>query len=309
MLGPISSLPSEPPRFFKRGPSPLARLTFFGIAAVVLMFVDARYRTLDAVRSTLSTALYPAQQLALVPAEMMRETAEMFESRKALRDNNAALKAELLKTSQAAQAQVASEQEAARLAKLLGISSVTPTKAEAARVLYLGRDPFSQKAFISRHNEQPFEAGAAVIDENGLLGQLTRVHPLFAEMTLLTDKDFSVPVKIERTGLRALLYGRGPGRLPELRFVANDADVKADDVILTSSIDGVYPRNIRIGAVKTSARDPSSAFARIDVTPAANILAVDAVLVLAKPPAVPSLPALTTPQTVAPTESLHKLRR
>lgn len=281
MHGRVTSLPSEPPRFFNRGPSPIARLTFFGVISLALMFIDARFKTLETVRMAIATLVYPVQQAALVPAQAARSMGEFFDTRSELRDENSRLKAELLRAAQAQQAQVASRQEADRLSKLLQISQASAVRAQAARVVYLGRDPFSQKAFLDRSASQHFAPGSAVVDELGLLGQLTRVHPLFAEITLLTEKDFAIPVKIERTAMHALLYGRGPDKLPELRSVASNADVKEGDVLLTSGIDGLYPGNIRVARITSVHRDAD--FARIECTPTASVAGADTVLVLDKP--------------------------
>ena len=304
MYGRVTSLPSEPPRFFNRGPSPIARLTFFGVVSLVLMFIDARFRTLETVRMAIATVVYPVQQAALVPAQMAKSIGNFFDTRTELRDENSRLKTELLQASQAQQAQVASKQEADRLAKLLQIVQASPVRAQTARVVYLGRDAFSQKAFIDRGAKQPFEPGSAVVDELGLLGQLTRVHPLFAEITLITEKDFAVPVKIERNAMHALLYGRGPGKLPELRSVASNADVKEGDVLLTSSIDGVYPSNIRVARIMSVQRTAESAYAMIECSPTATVAGSDIVLVLDKPVAPAPRPA---PEVSA--ESNNKKRR
>lgn len=305
MHGQVTSLPSEPPRFFKRGPSPIARLTFFGVISLALMFIDARFRTLETVRMGIATVVYPVQQAALVPAQIANRIGEFFDTRAELREENTKLKADLLQASQAQQAQIASRQESERLAKLLQISQTATTRAQAARIVYLGRDPFSQKAFVDRAAAQPFEPGSAVVDEFGLLGQLTRVHPLFAEITLVTEKDFAVPVKIERTAMRALLYGRGPGKLPELRYVASNADVREGDTLLTSSIDGLYPSNIRVARITSVQRDAESAFARIECIPSASVGGADTVLVLDKPPA----PAPRPAADAAPAETSSKKRR
>lgn len=305
MHGHVTSLPSEPPRFFKRGPSPIARLTFFGVISLALMFIDARFRTLETVRMAIATVVYPVQQAALVPAQIVSSIGEFFDTRTELREENTKLKAALLQASQAQQAQIASKQESERLAKLLQISQTSTTRAQAARIVYLGRDPFSQKAFVDRAASQPFEPGSAVVDELGLLGQLTRVHPLFAEVTLVTEKDFAVPVKIERTSARALLYGRGPGELPELSYVASNVDVREGDVLLTSSIDGLYPPNIRVAKIASVQRSPENPFAVIKCVPSANVAGSDTVLVLDKPPVVAPRPATEA----KPAETPSKKRR
>lgn len=305
MQGRVTSLPSEPPRFFKRGPSPIARLTFFGIISLALMFIDSRFRTLETVRMAIATVVYPVQQAALIPAQLATSIGEFFDTRAELREENTKLKADLLQASQAQQAQIASKQETERLLKLLQISQNAPTRAQGARVVYLGRDPFSQKAFVNRAASQTFEPGSAVVDELGLLGQLTRVHPLFAEITLVTEKDFAVPVKIERTSARALLYGRGPGQLPELSYVASNVDVREGDMLLTSSIDGLYPPNIRVAKIASVQRSAESPFAIIKCAPVANAAGADTVLVLDKPPTLAPRPAAEA----AATDTVGKKRR
>lgn len=290
MQGRVTSLPSEPPRFFKRGPSPIARLTFFGVISLALMFIDARFKTLETVRMAIATVVYPVQQAALVPGQVATSIGEFFDTRAELRKENTQLKADLLQASLAQQAHIASRQETERLQKLLQLSQTASTRAQASRVVYLGRDPFSQKAFVERQVTQTFEPGAAVVDERGLLGQLTRVHPLFAEVTLITEKDFAVPVKVERTGNGALLYGRGPGLPPELNYVASNVDVREGDVLLTSSIDGLYPPNIRVATITTVQRSAESSFAVIKCTPTAGLLSPETVLVLDKPAAPPPRP-------------------
>lgn len=291
MQGRVTSLPSEPPRFFKRGPSPIARLTFFGVISLALMFIDARFRTLEAVREGIATVVYPVQRAALLPAQLASSIGEFFETRTELREENTKLKADLLLASQAQQAQIASKQESERLQKLLALAQTAPARSQATQVVYVGRDPYSQKVFVNRGATQTFEAGSAVVDEQGLLGQLTRVHPLFAEVTLVTEKDFAVPVKIERTSARALLYGRGPGQPPELNYVASNVDVKEGDVLLTSSIDGLYPPNVRVATVASVTRSAENPFAVIKVMPTANLSGAETVLVLDKPAALAPRPA------------------
>ncbi len=288
----VTSLPTEPPPFFRRGLSPFARLTIFGLASVVLMFIDGQFKTLETVRRVVATALYPAQQAALWPAQAAQAIDAFFDSRAALRSENEQLKAELLIASQDAQAARAAQAELAQLRALTDVARST-AGAQRSRVLYPNRDPFSQKVFIDRAGHD-FEAGVAVTDERGLLGQVTRVHPLLAEVTLVTEKEFAVPVKVERTGMRAILFGRGPGKAPELRFVPTSADLRAGDVLLTSGIDGVYPANVRVATVETPRRDPESVFVTVEATPVAGLTSASHVLVLPRQTPLPPMPAAET---------------
>ena len=238
-----------------------------------------------------ATVVYPVQQLALVPGRGFSSISEFFESRDALRTENEQLRAQLLGSSQSIQASGAAVIEANRLKDLLGAARGVPAQSQPSKVLYLGRDSFSQKLFIERGSEQNFEAGAAVIDHLGLLGQLTRIHPLLAEVTLLTDNDFIVPSKIERTGLRVLVYGRGPARLPELGAVGSTTDVVEGDVLLTSNIDGVFPGNLRVCKIVRITKATDGAYSRIECAPFASTRSSESVLVLGRPAALPPRPA------------------
>jgi len=286
----VTSLPTEPPPFFRRGSSPLARLTLFGLASVVLMFVDGQFRTLETVRRAIATVLHPAQQAALLPGQALAVLGEFFQSRAELRRDNEMLRAELLLANQEAQAARLAQAE---LAQLKGLATVARSidGAQRSRVLYVSRDPFSQKVFIDRSGGD-FDAGVAVVDERGLLGQVTRVHPLIAEVTLITEKEFAVPVRVERTGMRAILFGRGPSKRPELRFVPNGADLREGDVLFTSGIDGLYPPNIRVATVAAPRRDPESVFVTVEVFPAAALTSAEHVLVMRRQSPRPSLPAV-----------------
>jgi rod shape-determining protein MreC len=111
----------------------------------------------------------------------------------------------------------------------------------------------------------------AVIDEIGVVGQVTRVFPSMAEVTLLTDKDHAVPVRVERSGVRSVLFGAGAGRPPELRFVAPTADIRAGDKLYTSGIDGTYPPGLAVAQVEAIERDTGQMFARITCKPLSGV--------------------------------------
>ena len=122
-------------------------------------------------------------------------------------------------------------------------------------MLYTGRDPFTQKLFVNRGSDAGIKPGEAVIDEIGVVGQVTRVFPNMAEVTLITDKDHAVPVRVERSGVRSVFFGAGAGRAPELRFMAPSADIRVGDKLYTSGIDGTYPAGLAVAQVEAVDRD------------------------------------------------------
>ena len=160
----------------------------------------------------------------------------------------------------------------------------------AAEVLYSGRDPFTQKLFVDKGESAGVQPGQAVIDEVGVVGQVTRVFPYMAEVTLLTDKDHAVPVKVERSGVRSVMYGAGSGRLPELRFLSPNVEIQAGDKLLTSGIDGTYPSGLAVAQVVSVERETGQIFARVTCKPLAGVEKSPHLLILGRAAAPPQRP-------------------
>ncbi len=138
-------------------------------------------------------------------------------------------------------------------------------------VLYESRDRFSHKIVLHVGADHGVRTGNPVIDDVGVVGQVTRVFKTTAEVTLLTDKDQSIPIQIVRNGLRGVAFGGAdPGTL-DLRFMAANADVVNGDVAVTSGLDGLYPPGLPVGRVALLERAAKDQFARIVMTPSAGV--------------------------------------
>jgi len=260
-----------PPPFFNRGPAPLVRLAFFASLSLALLVLDARYRYTEGLRSVLALAVYPLQTLATLPAALGERIGDYFASQAQLREENAELRARILATSQAAQRFEAAQAEVGQLRRLIGASDRLPVKSIPAEILYNGRDPYSRKVVIDKGTQSGVRTGAPVVDEAGVIGQVTRAHALAAEITLLTDKDQAIPVQVVRNGLRAVAFGAGSSGMLELRFMASNAEIQDGDKLVTSGIDGIYPPGIPVATVARIERDAAYAFARIVCQPAAGV--------------------------------------
>jgi rod shape-determining protein MreC len=140
-----------------------------------------------------------------------------------------------------------------------------------------------------------------VIDADGVIGQVTRVFPYMAEVTLVTDKDHAVPVKVLRSGVRSVLYGAGAGHAPELRFMAPSADIQVGDMLVTSGLDGTYPPGLAVARVASVERETGQIFARIVCAPLAGVDKSQYLLVLGRGAA-----ALPRPEEPAPPELTKK---
>ena len=280
---PLGTLDRTPPPFFRQGLSALAKLGLFSTLALVLMVADARWRIVDPLRATLATALLPVQRTLAVPVEAWEGGADYLQGlREAQRAESAARAALAAQSARALRAdQLAAENQ--QLRALLGLRPALSVKSVAAEILFEAADPYSRKVFIDRGATQGVLRGAPVVNEAGVLGQVTRVYPLTAEVTLLTDRDAAIPVINTRTQQRSAAFGgAGGGANPglELRFMAGNADVQAGDSLSTSGLDGVYPPGLPVAKVTAVERRADSGFARIALTPAASPDGVRHVLVL-----------------------------
>jgi rod shape-determining protein MreC len=215
---------------------------------------------------------------------------DYFASQRSLASENEGLKQLLIEQSAAAQGFASARQENERLRALLDLKTRYGAGAAAVEVLYAGRDPFTQKLFVDRGSEELVKPGAAVIDALGVVGQVTRVYPHMAEVTLITDKDHAVPVKVDRSGLRAVLFGSGAGSLPQLRFTAPSADIEVGDTLVTSGIDGTFPQGLAVARVATLERDTGQVFARITARPLGGVDRSRHLLVLGEAASLPPRP-------------------
>jgi rod shape-determining protein MreC len=269
-----------PPPFFNRGPAPLVRLAFFASLSLALLVLDARFHYAEGLRSVLALAVYPLQTLATVPAALAERASGYFVAQSQLREENADLRSKLLAASQAAQRYESSQAEAGQLRRLIGAAERLPLKSTPSEILYNGRDPYARKVVIDKGNQGGVSAGSPVVDENGVVGQVTRVYALSSEVTLLTDKEQAIPVQVVRNGLRAVAFGAGSSGMLELRFMAANAEIQNGDKLVTSGIDGTYPPGLPVATVARIERDAAYAFARIVCQPAAGVESGKYVLVL-----------------------------
>jgi rod shape-determining protein MreC len=280
----------EPPPFFHRGPSPLTRLAVFALLSLALLFADTRYRYLENIRRGAAIVLYPMQRIVQLPGEAFAYVGTYFSSQRALADDNAALQAELLSQAPLVQGYPAVEKENARLRGLMKLEARVPVDATAAEVLYSSRDPFTQKLFVDKGEAAGVQAGRAVIDSIGVVGQVTRVFPYMSEVTLVTDKDHAVPVKVERSGVRTVMYGAGAARPPELRYLSPSIEIQPGDLLVTSGIDGTYPPGLAVALVVSVERETGQSFAHVTCKPLAGIDNSAQVLILGSTASVPPRP-------------------
>ena len=283
---------NTPPPFFKRGPTPLVRLLLCSLLSAALLISDAHYRVLDGIRQAVAIVAYPLQRAAAAPAAALRHISEFMVMQSALRNENAQLAVQRLRDAAMLQRYRALAAENAHLRELLAMHQRFPESTVVAEVLYAGRDPFTRKIIVDKGSQDNIRAGRPVIDQSGVVGQVTRVYPWLAEVTLITDKGQVVPVQNLRNGLRAVLGGTGSDGRIELKFIPLNADFQNGDELVTSGIDGIYPPGLPVAIVSNVEHNAAYLFARITCKPVAGVASYGQVLilnweakVLARPPA------------------------
>lgn len=270
------------PPFFNQGPSTLSKLMFYGALSLFLMVADARFHVTQPIRGAVATVLYPVQWLAMQPVHAARITSEYFSGvTQAQSESEEAGKRLALQSLRAGQVEQLT-QENNRLRHLLGLREQLAIPVMAAEVLYDAADPYTRKIIIDKGQLQGVDLGSPVLDESGVLGQVTRVHPLVSEVTLVVDRDLAIPVLNVRTGARSVAYGDPSvgGSGLELRFLGSNADVQEGDLLTTSGVDGVYPPGLPIATIARIERRAESAFAKIYCLPKAVVTGTRHVIVV-----------------------------
>ena len=278
---PLGTIDRTPPPFFRQGPSSLTKLALFSALAVFLMAADSRWRVTQPLRAAVVTGLLPVQGAVQVPVDLMHNGLNYLQGIKAAQGAENTARGQLARQAERASRVDVLAAENARLRDLLGLQPALQVKSMAAEMLYEAADPYSRKIFINRGARQGVVAGSPVVNEAGVLGQVTEVYPLSALVTLLVDRDAAIPVLNTRNQQRGAAFGGAEGgSAMELRFMAGNADVQVGDMMTTSGVDGVYPAGLPVAKVTRVDRRADAGFARIVLTPAAGTGPVRHLLVL-----------------------------
>ena len=280
MVTQLGTLDRTPPPFFRQGPSALTKLTFCSALAVFLMVADTRLKLTQPVRTLVASVLHPVERVLRMPVDALNAVGDYAVGLQEALSNEAAARAALARQAERAARVEQLQSENNRLRGLLDLRAAMTVRSQPAEVLYEAPDPFSRKVIIDRGTTQGIALASPVINENGVLGQVTRVYPLSSEVTLLIDKDAAIPVLNTRTLSRSAAFGTATGAGLELRFMAGNADVQVGDVLHTSGVDGVYPPGLAVARVSAVDRKVDTGFARVSLVPASAPDGVRHVLVL-----------------------------
>ena len=269
----LESLDRSPPPFFRVGFAPLTKLIFFSALSLLLVVGDKQLQFTKPLRAGLSTLILPIQWLVLQPGEALSAMGTYFQNLDQAQTNLKVAELKVLQQSVRSQQVEQLQIENQNLRQLMGLQSSMVVASQAAEVLFDVPDPYNQRIVIDRGQLKNVALGSPVIDAGGVVGQVTRVYPMTSEVTLLTDKDQSIPVLNSRTGARNITSGDVLAGQPmiELKFVPASADVKEGDLLTTSGIDGVYPAGLQVARISHIERRVDISFARIHASPLAEL--------------------------------------
>jgi len=269
----LESLDRSPPPFFRVGFAPLTKLIFFSALSLLLVFGDKQLQFTKPLRAGLSTLILPVQWLVLQPGEALSAMGSYFQNLDQAQKNLKTAELKVLQQSVRSQQVEQLQIENQNLRQLMGLQANMAVASQTAEVLFDVPDPYNQRIVLDRGQLKNVALGSPVIDAGGVVGQVTRVYPMTSEVTLLTDKDQSIPVLNSRTGARNITSGDVLAGQPmiELKFVPASADVKEGDLLTTSGIDGVYPAGLQVARISHIERRVDISFARIHARPLAEL--------------------------------------
>lgn len=288
------STPSQP-SIFSQGSSLKVRLVLAVGLAIGLMQADYSLQVSKPLRQGLSAVLHPLSDLLSIPvvaASGFLDRASRLSSLAA--EAEELRRIELLNTAALLEAEQL-RQENASLRSLLGLQARLPLRSIAAEVQGHQRDPASHRILITRGQDSTLAEGQPVMTPDGLIGQVSRVLPLSAEVRLITDSQFSMPVLLPRTGTSAITRGTGTFGRFDLQYVNIEADIRAGDLVVTSGLDGIYPPGLPVGVVASVSQPRLGKFPQVVVQPAASLSKQRQVLVLLAPTGADSIPPRAEP--------------
>jgi len=261
---------SAPP-LFKQGISALAKLIACLVISLALMIIDFQIKSLDFIRSQVNVVLRPFEQLMLLPSSMISGGGDYLTSRTTLEKENIALKLRQAELSLLANHSALLAVENQHLRNLLDLQKIVGFKTVPVEVLFNPPNPLSQRVVVNRGQNQGLKLGSPIANEMGILGQVVRLYDNSAEVSLLEDRDFAIPVLVARNGLRAAVVGNGRNQLLQLRYLPVASDLEVGDILLTSGVDGIYPPGFAVAVISKIERNLDQNSSNVFCSPIAEI--------------------------------------
>ena len=248
--------------------------------SIMLMYFDNRDNNLDAVRTSIGAAVYPLRVIVDAPVRFWSWMSDSTASRNAMELELARLRAERLLTNARLQKFSSLEAENARLRALLDVRTRVRDRARVAEIMSVDANPYSHSLVINVGTKDGVFDGQALIDVDGVVGQVIEAGLMTSQAMLISDTDHALPVEVNRNGLRTIVVGTGKIDKLELPFVVNNADIKVGDLLVTSGLGGAFPAGYPVAIVESVTRIPQEPYADVTATPAASLGQVREVMLI-----------------------------
>jgi rod shape-determining protein MreC len=245
---------SAPP-LFRQGVPALVKLIVCLSISIALMLIDFRFKALDPIRNNVNWLLRPLEYVMMMPRNAYEATSEYFTTRGTLDKENQEMKVRQAELSLLANQSEFLLVENQNLRQLMDLQKHVPFKTLPVEILFNPPNPISQRIVVNRGSNDGLKLGNPIARDSGILGQVVRIYDRSAEVSLLEDRDFAVPVQVARNGLRAAVFGAGRGNPLELRYLPVASDLEVGDVLITSGIDGVYPPGFAVAVISRIERN------------------------------------------------------
>lgn len=272
---------TNPARIPALGP----RVLLLMLASIVLMYVDHREHHLDTVRRAIGATVYPLQVVVDAPLRFWGWLGDSTTSRNDLELELGRLRAERLLASARLQRLSALEAENARLRALLEARSRVRDEVRVAEIMSVDANPYEHNLVINVGSRDGVYNGQAIVDANGVVGQVIETGLMTSQAILISDNDHALPVEVNRNGLRTIAVGTGEIDLLDLPFLPNNADIRAGDLLVTSGLGGAFPAGYPVAVVASVTRVPQEPFAEVTAKPAAALDQVREVMLIWSAPA------------------------
>ena len=254
-----------------RGPPLVATFVTLAIASIALMVADTRYGQLERLRTWLSAAAYPVQVAVDLPFRAWDWLTGSFADRRRLQQENLELTTRLRLANLQLQRFAALEDENRRLRDMRESSAGVTERVLVATILNVDLDPFRQRVLVDKGAAHGVFKGQAVLDAEGIFGQVSQVQARTSEVILISDPEHAIPVQSNRSGLRTIAVGTGDSARMSLPFVTVESDLKPGDLLISSGIGGVFPRGYPVAEVNRVERTPAETFALVEARPTAQL--------------------------------------
>jgi rod shape-determining protein MreC len=267
-----------------KNPARIPALGFRALALVVLsillMWLDNREHHMDAVRRVVGVAVYPIQIIVDTPARAWSWVRELSASKNQLQLENSRLRTEALITRARMQELAALKAENERLRDMLDAREQVRGEVRVAGIMAVDANPYRHNIVLDVGSREGVYDGQAIVDASGVVGQVISTGLTTSQAILISDPDHTLPVVVNRNGLRTVAFGTGAYNRLSLPFLANNADIQPGDLLVTSGLGGAFPSGYPVAVVDNVTRLPQEPFAEVTAAPAAALDQVREVMLI-----------------------------